>query len=130
MRELSQKPCPTVMPMGNDLEVKTFPQGKYVGEFAGGQRNGMGHFRYSNGNEYVGSWERDMKHGFGRFSWTNSNVYSGQWQQNKMWGHGCFQFSNGNVFIGTFVADKKKTALASLHGVTVILMRAAGPRMK
>lgn len=57
---------------------------QYTGEFLNGERHGMGHFEYTNGNLYTGSWEKDKKCGFGKLRWTNSDMYSGEWKDNKM----------------------------------------------
>jgi hypothetical protein len=54
------------------------------GEYANNMRNGLGVFRYSNGNVYEGQWENDKKHGLGVYrDKIKKEIYEGDWIQGK-----------------------------------------------
>jgi len=63
--------------MSDDVRID-YENGYYIGEVSpSGDEEGLGMFRWSNGNSYVGRWHSGMKHGRGTFRVPGKWVYEG-----------------------------------------------------
>lgn len=51
----------------------------YLGNFAGGKRNGKGRFEWSNGEIYDGEWKNNKKEGSGIWKSQGDVSYVGEW---------------------------------------------------
>ena len=41
--------------------------GKYIGEWKNGLREGFGIYKYNNGDKYIGIWKNNLEEGNGRY---------------------------------------------------------------
>jgi hypothetical protein len=48
-----------------------------------GKINGIGIFKFKNGDEYNGEWKNRTKHGKGFFKFKNGDVYNGGWKDDN-----------------------------------------------
>lgn len=55
-----------------------------------GGKQGMGIYRYSNGNIYNGNWKDDLKNGLGKMNYPNGACYEGEWMKGKKHGEGTY----------------------------------------
>jgi hypothetical protein len=68
---------------------------------------GMGTFKFQNGNSYVGSFVGEKRNGSGTYTFSNGNVYKGEFANDKINGIGEFTFANGNRYVGQFINEKR-----------------------
>ena len=59
------------------------------------------------GIEYQGTFVRDNIEGVGIFKWKNGDVYKGQVKFGKMHGNGIYRFKNGKEYKGMFNMGKR-----------------------
>ena len=59
------------------------------------------------GIEYEGSFVKDNIEGVGKFKWKNGDVYVGQVKFGKMHGNGIYKFKNGKEYKGVFNMGKR-----------------------
>ena len=83
------------------------PSGEYEGEVnptnLGAQ--GIGIYRYNNGDRYDGTWDNGYRTGRGIYYFANGSIYSGMWSNNLKHGEGLFRFANGDEYEGTYKND-------------------------
>lgn len=117
-----------------DLELPLFwrtqrlDNGVYRGSFRDGLRDGVGEYRFDNGEVHVGEWRRGqpegfgrrtignraiyegeyrlgMRHGLGTMRYANGPIYEGEWQEGVRQGRGTIRFTNGAVYSGQWARD-------------------------
>jgi hypothetical protein len=86
----------------NGTFTKIYEEGKYVGEFVNGLKQGKGTFFYDNGDKYVGDFYNDNKEGFGIYYFNNGDKYEGQYVNNQREGKGTYFYADGDKLVGTF----------------------------
>ena len=91
----------------NCVGVKSFPNGRYSGEFKGGKLTGFGTFAYREGQRYVGDWKDDKREGFGTLTDTKGNRYAGDWLDGKPHGQGTAMLQNRTKFVGNYRNGKR-----------------------
>ena len=75
---------------------------RYVGEFAEGDRVGLGMQIFATGERYDGMWSKNLMHGMGTLLYPNGDKYTGTFKNNTFQGRGAIKFANGNTFEGNF----------------------------
>ncbi len=81
--------------------ARTFSDdGKYIGEFDGKKRDGVGTLSWPDGSKYVGEFKDGGKDGLGTYIWPDGARYVGEYKDNKANGLGTFTFSNGPRYVG------------------------------
>src|SRR5438477_1185515 len=61
------------------VQTERFPNGDvYVGQMAGGMREGQGSYTWSDGRRYVGSFRAGVEEGQGSYTYPNGEKYEGQ----------------------------------------------------
>lgn len=68
------------------IEILQEGNGEYVGEIKQHIRNGLGSYRYPNGDVFVGEWKGDRKHGQGTKTWSNGDKYIGEYKEGNKHG--------------------------------------------
>ena len=56
--------------------------GKYVGEFRNGIRNGQGTYTFADGSKYVGEWRNGNFNGQGVTTYADGTIEEGIWKDN------------------------------------------------
>mmetsp|Transcript_13531 Transcript_13531/g.35213 ORF Transcript_13531/g.35213 Transcript_13531/m.35213 type:complete len:320 (-) Transcript_13531:86-1045(-) len=88
---------------GSKRSDKSFFNGDhYVGDTAGGKRNGHGAYYYQSGDKYVGQWRNGVQCGQGVYTYSNGDSYNGGWRDGKHHGKGSYYFKSGKVFVGNY----------------------------
>lgn len=84
----------------------TFKDGTiYEGPLKNNKANGVGIFRYPNGEKYIGNIIDNIIDGFGTYHYKDGSTYKGYFKNNLRNGNGTFETKNF-VYIGDFVDDK------------------------
>ena len=79
-----------------DIEI-----GEYEGERDdAGQRSGLGHNKFPNGDEYRGMYLHGMRNGKGRYTWKTGGIYEGEYLNHKRNGFGVMHYPDGSVYTG------------------------------
>jgi len=78
----------------------------YVGQMAGGLREGRGTYTWSDGRHYVGSFRAGLQDGQGTYSYPNVEKYEGQFQANRRTGQGTYTWPDGRKYVGEFRNDR------------------------
>jgi hypothetical protein len=80
-----------------------FPNGDfYDGEFSQNKANGKGvYYHTSSGNMFSGQWKDDIRCGMGTYVYVDGSRYTGQWIDNRMDGKGRWDFSCGAFYRGS-----------------------------
>ncbi len=105
--------------------VMTWRDGStYLGDWAGGRRDGFGIFRSGvdsmsgPGLEYVGCYKDGKRHGWGLLCNANGDEYLGEWRDGFMEGAGLLQSSNGDLYQGSFRRGKYEDVGLFRRGAT------------
>src|SRR5216684_5207002 len=68
-------------------QTERFPNGDlYVGQMAGGLRDGQGTYTWSDGRRYAGTFRAGLEQGQGTYSYPNGEKYEGQFLANRRTG--------------------------------------------
>ena len=67
------------------------------GEFANGQREGNGSYKFSDGGQYDGSWKDGRYSGYGVCSWEDGRCYRGEWRNGMAHGKGIETYADKTV---------------------------------
>ncbi len=67
---------------------------------------GVGTFRFENGDSFAGQWRQGLAQGYGTYEFVNGDVYKGSMLSGKMEGRGTYTFANGDKYIGGWKAGK------------------------
>eukprot|EP00928_Gymnodinium_smaydae_P058432 TRINITY_DN4163_c0_g1_i3.p1 TRINITY_DN4163_c0_g1~~TRINITY_DN4163_c0_g1_i3.p1 ORF type:complete len:1144 (+),score=236.26 TRINITY_DN4163_c0_g1_i3:55-3432(+) len=70
-------------------------------------------------NRYEGEWARGQRHGVGTFYYASSAAYTGEWHENVKQGQGKYTSEDGHVFRGRFADGRMTGEVHSDHGVEV-----------
>lgn len=88
-------------------------QGEYNAE---GLRHGHGKYVFANGYMwYEGQYANGEKHGLGKLSFKDGGWYEGEFAHDEIHGHGTRRFASGAVFVGSF-------ELGEMHGAGVLTL--------
>jgi uncharacterized protein (TIGR02145 family) len=68
--------------------------------------DGIGIYKWPEGNVYVGEFKNGAIWGYGEKTFTSGLKYYGEWINNEMTGTGIYYFTNGDKYEGEFVKDK------------------------
>lgn len=80
-------------------------EGRYEGEWIGGELHGYGFLVSAAGNIIEGQWKKGMGHGFGSVRYVNGDKYAGQWTNGEVTGKGICFFAEGTVYKGEWKAN-------------------------
>ncbi|AVK76078.1 Morn repeat domain containing protein [Pandoravirus neocaledonia] len=72
----------------------------YVGDWASGERTGIGAGEWRNGDRYQGRWHMDRRCGRGRGTWQSGHIYDGDWQHGRPHGQGTMATPDGDRYEG------------------------------
>ena len=89
----------------NGKHTEVYENGKYVGNFRKGLRDGKGTYTFTNGDKYTGDWFNGERHGYGESSTIDGFKYKGEFFHDKMDGKGTLTFPDGDKYIGHFKED-------------------------
>ena len=88
-------------------QTERFPNGDvYVGQIAGGLREGQGSYAWSDGRRYVGGFRAGLEDGQGTYTYPNGEKYEGQFQANRRTGQGTYTWPDGRKYVGDFLNDR------------------------
>ena len=88
-------------------QTERFPNGDlYVGQMAGGLREGQGAYTWSDGRRYAGTFHAGLQEGQGTYSYPNGEKYVGQFQANRRTGQGAYSWPDGRKYVGEFRDDR------------------------
>lgn len=93
-----------------------FKNDSYNGEFYQGNINGLGEYRWNNGNIYIGSFLNGKMHGKGLYKWPDGSYYEGEYKNNLKEGFGVFRWKCGKIYEGNFMNGNP-------HGVGNIILK-------
>eukprot|EP01101_Sappina_pedata_P008165 TRINITY_DN4480_c0_g1_i2.p1 TRINITY_DN4480_c0_g1~~TRINITY_DN4480_c0_g1_i2.p1 ORF type:complete len:460 (+),score=55.57 TRINITY_DN4480_c0_g1_i2:87-1382(+) len=85
---------------GRGMRLVVNPLEFYVGEFAQGERHGVGTFIYNTGTVYAGEWIVNREHGCGERTYRTGARYKGEWNMGKKEGRGEFTWNDGSWYVG------------------------------
>jgi hypothetical protein len=74
----------------------------YVGDWASGERTGVGMGEWRNGDRYQGRWRVNQRHGHGQGVWQSGRVYDGEWQHGRPHGQGTMATPDGDCYDGSW----------------------------
>ena len=106
MEELNQNKNSTIEKI-NLEKREEYKEGKYIGEFNQGLKEGRGKFEYKNGDIYVGDWKNDKREGKGIYYFKNGNKYEGEFKNDKQDGKGIFFYGCGKYAGEKYEGDYK-----------------------
>jgi hypothetical protein len=135
---------------GNGRMLYAECRGEYDGQWAKGERHGVGIFRTPS-ETYVGEWVRNDRHGHGQLfvcnvlvydgGWANnqrsgfgialyaephSAVYIGEWADGLMNGHGIMLNADGNRWEGEWTAGRQHTGVALSPLIKPVRIQSSG----
>lgn len=74
-----------------------WPSGmRYDGYWANNEHNGKGRMLYPDGSYYIGYWKDNQKNGSGKLVRADQTVYDGEWKSDEQHGFGKEQWHDGN----------------------------------
>ena len=84
-------------------KTQDYPDGRYVGEFKNGLREGKGIYYYKDGARYEGDYRNDQRNGRGIQYYNTGIIYMGEFLNNKKHGKGAMYYPNGNMTLGYYM---------------------------
>jgi len=88
-------------------QTERFPNGDvYVGQMAGGLREGQGSYAWADGRRYVGGFRAGLEDGQGTYTYPNGEKYEGQFQANRRTGQGTYTWPDGRKYVGELRDDQ------------------------
>ena len=92
---------------GNSSASRTirFADGIYTGETVKGVRDGIGTFKYNNGDVYTGAWTNNKRDCYGTCKYKNGDTYEGYWK-NDTCQDGTLTYANGDKYSGYWSKGK------------------------
>jgi len=76
---------------------------RYQGTLKGGWAEGQGVLQFPDGGKYDGQWAGSQENGIGRRDWPDGSWYAGGWKNGRPHGQGQFRRPDGKIFIGEWV---------------------------
>lgn len=73
----------------------------------GNCRNGVGTYRFANGDRYSGAWVAGQPHGKGKYYWTSRERYEGDFKYGKFDGTGTMYYPDGAYYTGGWKQNQK-----------------------
>ena len=73
---------------------------EYAGDFAGGQRDGVGTMTFADTTYYEGQWKAGKPEGYGKEAYPDGGCYTGQFHNDKRHGLGVYVFADSSVYAG------------------------------
>ena len=113
-------------------QTERFPNGDvYVGQIAGGLREGQGSYAWSDGRRYVGGFRAGLEDGQGTYTWPDGRKYVGELADDQPNGRGTFTAADGRRQSGLFrngeyVATAAGAPATLYSGGEVALQRRGG----
>ena len=81
----------------------------YEGDFKYDKFNGKGKLEFiKEGHSYEGEFKNNEIDGMGIFKWSNGDIYEGEMTNGKMNGYGKYTYSNGQIYEGNYVNGVKE----------------------
>ena len=78
--------------INNNIQNKTYDNGRYEGDILNNLIEGKGIFYYNNGDKYEGDWKNNIREGKGILFYNNGNRYEGEFKNDLREGNGIFYF--------------------------------------
>ena len=78
----------------------------YSGNFENDYLNGLGKWKYANGDIAEGNFKDDSIDGFAIYIWANGDKYEGNWVKGYREGKGKYTYKNGNIYEGEYLNNK------------------------
>ena len=72
-------------------------------------KNGMGTYKWSDGETYKGEWKEGKFHGKGEYFYSNGSKFVGTYKNGKKHGEGVFIKADGSKYAGTWELGKRAT---------------------
>jgi hypothetical protein len=85
--------------------VKKYKNGKYIGDYLNGKREGKGVYKYNNGDIYEGEYKNDLKDGEGTYRFENGDIYIGHYKEGNFHGKGKYEYADGDIYEGDYKDD-------------------------
>ena len=92
----------------NNNKEKRYENGKYVGAFKNGLREGKGIMYYNNGRRYEGDWKNDKYEGKGIEYYVNGYRYEGAFKNNKREAKGIMYYNDGDRYDGDWKSNNRE----------------------
>ena len=73
-----------------------YKEGRYIGQFKNGLKEGKGKMYWDTGDRYEGEWKNDKQEGKGIFYWISGNIYEGEFKNGIMEGKGIKYWHSGH----------------------------------
>eukprot|EP01111_Echinosteliopsis_oligospora_P010913 TRINITY_DN3482_c0_g2_i4.p1 TRINITY_DN3482_c0_g2~~TRINITY_DN3482_c0_g2_i4.p1 ORF type:complete len:234 (+),score=62.89 TRINITY_DN3482_c0_g2_i4:134-835(+) len=103
----------------------------YSGHFKENNRDGLGVYIGSNGDEFFGQWKLDKPHGVGRLRYWKCGEYEGVFRNGRKHGCGVFlwphalltmrEYFNGEMISEQTISEQQKAAFLTTIGSTAII---------
>ena len=90
----------------NLFKIKEYNNGRYVGEFRDGKKEGRGIYYYKSGSRYEGEYKNGKYNGKGIYYYNSGNKYEGEYKNGKAEGKGIYYYKNGDRYEGEFKDNK------------------------
>ncbi len=81
--------------------VRTYPEGRYEGDWVAGEYQGAGTLLLNTGEKYIGSWLKGKRNGSGVQIFANGDRYQGNYVNDLFSGHGTLNYTQG-TYVGEF----------------------------
>ena len=94
--------------INNNIKEIKYDNGRYVGQFVNGLKEGKGIYYYNSGSRYEGDYKNDKREGKGIYYYNNGNRYEGDWINGSKEGKGIFYFNNGDRYEGDWRNDNRE----------------------
>ncbi len=89
------------------IGYKTYKNGRYIGYFKNGKRNGRGIYRWNSNITFVGFWKNGLEDGSGFYEWPNEEIFIGNVKSGNRTGVGFYKWTDGDVYLGDWRNNKR-----------------------
>jgi len=93
---------------GHGVETWLHLGSQFEGEFAGGDKEGVGVYRWPDGSQYLGSWSGGCIDGLGVYIGNDGRWFKGCWSDSVMHGAGMYTWQDGKEYCGQYRFDQKE----------------------
>ena len=95
--------------INNNIKELKYDNGRYVGQFVNGLKEGKGIYYYNSGSRYEGDYKNDKREGKGIYYYNNDpfkgDRYEGDFRNNIQEGKGVYYYNNGDREMGDYSND-------------------------